>query len=705
MFDIDLSEIPAAAIWLLVTTCWWKFSMATSRRFAPASSLAASVIHGLTIGLTTLVVWAFLLSNLKLLTGSAWLLVVLASSLAGLWFLRDRSGSGHAVQYRRSGPALHGVMITDLWHRIWLFAGAMFVAHVIIDGLLRIPTDFDCLMYHLPLMDEWLQARSLYNPESSYSWTPGNSELIGLWMVSPFSGDFLQALNNVPIVVLWGVATWELGRQLGLSRTWAHLATLAVFAVYTTLHETDDASNDLAVVAFTTAAMWYALNALRNDRLFEITGCGLQLGLLVGVKYFGLGYAGLIGGMLVGLTACRHGLRRGVIVAGWLLATSSLTGGYWYIRNTWVTGSPIAPLGLGGQMSGVGYPESTWRTTFLGNGSDQLWELGFSALWATTGPCHFAALALAPLVAVWLFVSSVCLRNIALARGQHVRLSFSRLRRRVLAGWLIGFGPVFLATPFCVEDQPGTLNHLRMAYTPARYGLSFLSIALIALVLLIQRTSAPLRPAFQTFSRFAFGMALLSQWTLRVRHSWYEFQFIDVLLLGVNLYLIAELFHHIASRDRHRVLRWTLWPSVRVAVAGTVVFAVLISINFLSQRWHRGLPEFYSSWFGVPFFTEILREDPARVKIAVFDLRIYPFFGSRRQFFVCRQRQVDSPADLVQYLQEHGVSHVATHPGRNLRFDLYRRVPDWMHNDPHNWEREGIPGSLGQYVIYISAHK
>ena len=326
------SDALAAVIWLFVTGSRWLFSTVSSRRLAPEASNSVTAIHALTIGLSILVAWAFILSSLKLLTGSAWLLAVFATSLCGLWYLHDRGALLSPVNGGVITPTLPSRVETRIWHRLWGFLAALFAAHVVLDGLLRIPTDFDCLLYHLPLLDEWLQARCLYNPESSYNWTPGNSELIGLWMVSPFSGDFLQALNNVPIVALWGVATWQLSRELGVSRTWAHLATLAVFAVYTTLHETDDASNDLAVVAFAAAAMYYALASLRHEKLYLIVGCGLQLGLLAGVKYFGLGYAGLIGGVLVVLVVSRRGLWRGVVVAGWLCNCSRR-------RHAWVPGA------------------------------------------------------------------------------------------------------------------------------------------------------------------------------------------------------------------------------------------------------------------------------------------------------------------------------------------------------------------------------
>jgi hypothetical protein len=116
------------------------------------------------------------------------------------------------------------------WRWFWAFAAGAF-AHVVAHGLLCFPDDFDNLMYHLPLIDHWLQRGSLCAPDGANWFLPANNELLGVWLAAPFSGDFLVGLNNVPAVVLWAAALFELCRQLGLPAAWAHPITLASLLV------------------------------------------------------------------------------------------------------------------------------------------------------------------------------------------------------------------------------------------------------------------------------------------------------------------------------------------------------------------------------------------------------------------------------------------------------------------------------------------
>ena len=44
-------------------------------------------------------------------------------------------------------------------------------------GVLRFPTDWDSLMYHIPLIDHWLQDGSLYAPGCAVWYFPGNTKV------------------------------------------------------------------------------------------------------------------------------------------------------------------------------------------------------------------------------------------------------------------------------------------------------------------------------------------------------------------------------------------------------------------------------------------------------------------------------------------------------------------------------------------------
>jgi len=63
----------------------------------------------------------------------------------------------------------------------------MAVGLIVTQGVGRFPGDWDTLMYHLPLVDLWIQTGSLYVPECAVWHAPGNNELLGVWWAVPFS--------------------------------------------------------------------------------------------------------------------------------------------------------------------------------------------------------------------------------------------------------------------------------------------------------------------------------------------------------------------------------------------------------------------------------------------------------------------------------------------------------------------------------------
>jgi len=98
---------------------------------------------------------------------------------------------------------------------------------------------------------DWLclseRESTLYAPDCCLWSLPGNNEVIGLWIVAPFSGDFLISLNNLPIAVLMACAAIELGGRIGLTPIVAHFTALAVVCQFVVLNQLLDASNDLGV--------------------------------------------------------------------------------------------------------------------------------------------------------------------------------------------------------------------------------------------------------------------------------------------------------------------------------------------------------------------------------------------------------------------------------------------------------------------------
>ena len=58
---------------------------------------------------------------------------------------------------------------------LWLFLLVFWVCHVVRNGLLEFPKDFDTLMYHLPLIDHWFQGAVCMLPMPGSGVRPGTT--------------------------------------------------------------------------------------------------------------------------------------------------------------------------------------------------------------------------------------------------------------------------------------------------------------------------------------------------------------------------------------------------------------------------------------------------------------------------------------------------------------------------------------------------
>lgn len=637
----------------------------------PGSALHSdALVRSLLAGLVLVVAAAIVLGAASLL--KPWLWFAIVGLLAMAWFTASRRaslgrslfGTTTAARAECDDGAAIGCRSSRTVRWAWTAAACLLAAHVVIDGLLRFPKDYDCLMYHQPMIDEWLQAGRLYAPDSAYWWSPGTSELIGAWFAAPFSGDFLVPLNNVPFVVLLAAACVAVGKELGLRSAWAHLAAGGALAVHTLLHETDDASNDIAVAALFLAAVYFGLKLRRSEKRLDVLLCGAALGLLAGVKYFALGYAALAWAVAAGCGWQRAGIRRAAAAGAWLIVTATITGGYWYLRNWIISGTPVYPMGWSGQMPALGYPK-VFTTSLLGNGDPQKWRLAVEALWKMSGPIHAAALTVLPAVILTALVGA-WRRN-----GQRASADTTS-NWTLVAFLLVGGAAVAIATPFAVEDQPGTLNHLRWAYTPVRYSLSFLCVSVLSLAMLLQQVPA----RFQWIAVALFAGGLAWQIVRRFHHAWGEFHFVDSLLLAANL-LTAAVVAPLVRRVRQA--RYLFHPAT---VSAALLTAGAVGIYLLSERWHAGYNAHFDRFFRTTMFEELPRRFPEIDRICVLDLRPYPFFGSRRQMHVCRPRFVESFDAMIEYLIDHRISLVATHRRSGSTFDLYKDCPRWISSHP-----------------------
>jgi hypothetical protein len=500
---------------------------------------------------------------------------------------------------------------------------------------------------------------------------PANNEVIGLWLVGLFSGDFMIGFLNLPAACLLVLGTLELGRQIGVPTPFRHLLALVVVTTEVVIHQALTAKNDTAVVALLMATLAYICRHIRSAKQTDLCLAAVALGLLGGIKYYALGYAMVAGATWV---FCRY------VTSGWqaagkvmlvIVAGGLLFGGYWYLRNIVVAGTPFYPKGItfGTDTVSQWRPKGVWHTTLAGNGDPRVPALLFRAIEKHSSPITFAAVVLIPTTLIWLI-------------GGRWLLSQATPKLERVARWgcavsIIGSGIVWIITPFAVEAKPGTLTSLRNGYLPVRFGLCFLSLSLVAFAVVIGDCWSRIRPTI--LRAFLIGITIIAI-------GWYEYVVLSprVSIGEISTLILPTIIVGSLEILLWRMLAWLGSCSRLATVACTVFMAACISIICFSRAkdWHENFTSYYDGQFQTSMFSNMEDRDHSLEKVFFVGVRSYPFSGSRRQTAICRELRLMTESRFRSYLLDHGVSHVLVSVTENDWVGFIPRIREWVISHP-----------------------
>jgi hypothetical protein len=661
-----MNDATAAVFWMVATAIVGGSALFVARSWFPRDDLAATVLHVITLSWGCIVGVTLLLGVQGLLTSPVLMLGVVVCALGGAWFAYgertvDEVGRNKSSQFRHPPAAPYRLM--------WGTVASILVARVVFQGLLRLPDDWDTLAYHLPLLTHWLRERTLYAPDCAFGYVPGNNEILGLWAVAPFSGDFFIHLNNVLPAVLLAAASFELCQLLGVIQPIAHFCSLGILSTRPIFRQIISAENDLAVVALFLATLVYAIRFARHRNKSDVWLAAMTCGLLVGIKYYAIGYAGVAGLGLLGLVWMTRGGKTALHAFEIGLVGIALLGSYWYARNTWHYGSPLFPKGLadGSDVWGEMRPDSHTSTLLYG-GRGEVWRLLVRALFAQTGSVMLLATLLLPASVTWAIVSAF----------QKARSSEGKMVRLTLAGVMLLAAVVYCVTPNVIETKLGTMNMLISQYHPVRFGWPFFSIAIIGAGVATSDLARWLSETQFPFKRFGtiVGAVVIGHWGVGATWQFIEQAShagtLDEWLLAGNLCLAGAV----------GVLAWTSRSAAQritvcVLVASTIPLAAW-GTAALAARWHESFTNHYDQRMAGGSLATLMALDPDSERICVCDSRYYPFLGSRRQFNVCRPLWFPDAAAFRRYIADQNVTIVVVGSTNNDASGRYASIKDWI---------------------------
>lgn len=441
-------------------------------------------------------------------------------------------------------------------------------------------THSDTLWYHQPFAATFVQQHAFTGIDGlgydAARFFPFNSQVAHATGMLAYGRDVLSPFLNLAWLVLALLAAWSIGERRGAG----HVAVLGAAAVLglpiMVATQPGQASSDIACAALLLASVALLLES-RLDAV-PLTLAGLAAGMALSTKITIAPAMALFAVAVLVLALVR---RRWVAAAGWTVALA-LTGGFWFLRDWVVSGTPlpwfdidVGPVHWPAQIPPQAFAVSrdilhaqAWRDLYL----DGIWQ-GFGRTW--------------PLVVALLVVATVLL----VVRGP---TALERLLGLALAAGVIGW-----------------------VFTPLTGGFGFVfnlrylgPLLLVAFVLLV--AVAPAADGWRRVVLGAFTVVLVAGLTMPNREridAWPSGRLLPALVV---LALAAAITYAVVRRPRPLVI-------------GASVLLVIVGFWFAQRHY---LDRRYA---GVGLPNDAVNEyfrDISDARVIVFGTdESYPFFG------------------------------------------------------------------------------
>ena len=267
--------------------------------------------------------------------------------LSFLWLLLWSAGFGviGCVLYLKKS---RGTVAPDESNYFFLAAFAVFFAALLAASLWSPEFDHDPMTYQLHFAASWLQGKSIDiipTPfgDPSHAYGPQLASLFYMWLLAPLPSDMLAINGGAFFLLVLVLAVAGLAKELGAEKGRHWTAALFLLLCPLLVHQGRSALNDVATAAFFVSALFFFMRSVRLKGAPELFAGILCAGLLAGCKYT----AAPLVLLLVPPAAAglfRAGGRKAFFALALGLAVAVPAGGWWYLRNWAVAGSPVFPL-------------------------------------------------------------------------------------------------------------------------------------------------------------------------------------------------------------------------------------------------------------------------------------------------------------------------------------------------------------------------
>jgi len=164
-------------------------------------------------------------------------------------------------------------------------------------ALFQIPFEFDSLVYHLPIVTQWLQTGSIMDVyytafAGPLAYYPSNFDIFYLWSILPLQSDIFVNLLNFPLFILFSLAIYATSINFGIRKKIALFISAFPLYIPVFMQQAGTVFVDTYFVLTFVLSIFFLQEIAKNtaNKLNSIL-FGLTIGLFIGTKYLGLPYS------------------------------------------------------------------------------------------------------------------------------------------------------------------------------------------------------------------------------------------------------------------------------------------------------------------------------------------------------------------------------------------------------------------------------
>lgn len=217
------------------------------------------------------------------------------------------------------------------------------------NALILIPYSYDSTAYHLPNLVDYIQNQKIflsYKEVFSNSY-PRNIEMLNLWTLIYFRNGVFLNLVQYTITLIGAVAIYSILKEQKIKKEYAYLGGLIYLSTPIILAQMATTYVDTALASFFICAVYFTLRYFDKHEITDVIYTAICLGILLGIKYTGLGYFAVFIFMLL-LIEFFKGEKYINIIKRITFVTLIvfIFGGFWYALNYINFENPIYPFGV-----------------------------------------------------------------------------------------------------------------------------------------------------------------------------------------------------------------------------------------------------------------------------------------------------------------------------------------------------------------------